>query len=123
MNKVTLEVLGLTRAKLRSESLLSIWCRQLMSPNETAELLTVAEEKSIEERIIRYMNGAARTWDEMVGCLAGAPNPTSPDLTEEEYTNVHKVCVVLGDMFRTGKVSRTCDSDPKYDLYAPVKKA
>jgi hypothetical protein len=82
--------------------------------------MTATEQASLDERILRYMHNAPRTWHEMVSALAGVSDACKVGTSGEDWVKVQKVSVALGDLMRAGKVSRECDTDPRYDMYRPV---
>ena len=75
---------------------------------------------STEARIIRFCNGAARTWDEIVSMLAGC-NAGREDLCEADAAKVHAAAHALAVMTREGRMVRECATDPRHDRYCPAK--
>ena len=74
-----------------------------------------------EKRIINFCNNAPRTWDEIVSCLSGCNAGRSSDLNEADQQKVTEASYLLGQMVKTGLMSREYASDPREDLFTPNK--
>jgi hypothetical protein len=86
---------------------------------ETVEM-AAAEQAALNERILRYMHNAPRAWHEMVSTLAGVSDSCKVGTSGKDWAKVQKVSIAIGDLMRAGKVTRECDSDPRFDIYRPV---
>jgi len=79
------------------------------------------DDKATEARIIRFCNGAARTWDEIVSCISGCNAMRSSELSDEDQQKVTEASYILWQMCKAGTMSRECASDPREDLYSPIR--
>jgi hypothetical protein len=73
----------------------------------------------LPKRIVFFCNRAPRTWDEIVGCMAGVSSPHRETHSMEEAQRVHVATQVLWEMVRDGRMVRTPAADPREDCYAP----
>jgi predicted mannosyl-3-phosphoglycerate phosphatase (HAD superfamily) len=82
--------------------------------------MSAGERAALDERIVRYMHNAPRTWHEMVSALAGVSDACDVGTSGPEWLKVQRVSIALGDLLRAGKVTRECDTDPRFDIYRPA---
>lgn len=91
---------------------------KLLSVRDTEEIEALMDE--FPKRLLRFMNGAPRTWDELVGSMAGVSDPSRVEHALDKVQLIHISTQVLWEMVRAGRVVRTPASDPRYDLYGPA---
>ena len=78
------------------------------------------QTRTTEARIINFCNWAPRTWDEIVSCIAGC-TASRGDLPAEDEQKVTEASFALGEMVRAGTMTREYASDPREDLFCPMR--